>query len=376
MSWLVGLDLLEANGLRPDVALRVEGDSVVEIAPFDGQQGIDLSKDSARALLTPGLIDLQVNGGAGRLLGDCRDIDDLFAMTQAHWATGTAAILPTLISDSPDTTRRAIDLVARARNQNPAILGLHLEGPHLAVAGAHDANRLRPMSEADLALYAEARARLGVLLLTLAPEIVPPEQIRALVAAGVTVSLGHTACRHDQAVSAFEAGAAMATHLFNAMSGLKHREPGLVGATLDLGKPFGLIADGVHVHPAALRIAMRAGGAGAVLVSDAMALTGSDADSFTLAGRQVYRRGGRLELADGTLAGADLTLVQAVETLSRWTGQSIADVAPLAWAAPARLIGSARARIETGAVARFVVWRGARAHARLEGAQLLPLARR
>lgn len=168
----------------------------------------------------------------------------------------------------------------------------------------------------------------------------------------------------------------MTTHLFNAMSGLKHREPGLVGATLDLGKPFGLIADGVHVHPAALRVAMRAGGAGAVLVSDAMALTGSDAESFTLAGRQVHRRSGRLELTDGTLAGADLTLVQAVENLSGWTGQSIADVAPLAFAAPARLVGSDSATIAPGCAARFVVWHGPTAHARLEGARLLPLRRR
>lgn len=369
MSWVTGLDYLDAHGLRQDVALRFSGHDLVEVAARDGQIGTDLSREGARALVTPGLIDLQVNGGAGRMLGECSRPEHLAAMTEAHWATGTAAILPTLVSDGVDAIRRAVDLVAQAQAGNPALLGLHLEGPHLTVAGAHDPAQLRPMGAADLDLYLEARARLGVLLVTLAPERVPPEQIRALCSGGVIVALGHTACDHDTAMAAFEAGAVMSTHLFNAMSGLHHRNPGLVGATLDRRMSYGLIADGVHVHPAALRLAVRAHGAGAVLVSDAMALTGSDQDRFTLAGRTIYRREGRLERADGTLAGADLTLVAAVENLARWTGMPIAEIAPMAFAAPARLIGRA-----PGA-ARHVVWHQGRAVCRLEGAQTLPLAK-
>jgi N-acetylglucosamine-6-phosphate deacetylase len=374
MTWFTGLDLLDAQGLHRNMALRVEGDRLAERVPYDGQPGTDLSRDGARALVTPGLVDLQVNGGAGRMLGDCSDPAHLHAMADAHWATGTVAILPTLISDGPDQTWRVIDLVARAQRTNPALLGLHLEGPHLAVAGAHDAAMLRPLSDADLALYTEARARLGVLLITLAPEIVPPAQIRALSAAGIIVALGHTACDYDTAMAAYDAGAVMATHLFNAMSGLHHRNPGLVGATLDRGKPFGLIADGIHVNPAALRLALRASPDQAVLVSDAMALTGSDQDRFILAGRTAYRRTGRLELADGTLAGADLTLVAAVENLCRWTGQDIAALAPLAFGAPAQLLaGHALAPSE---LARFVIWHGDRAEARIDGAAIKPLARR
>jgi N-acetylglucosamine-6-phosphate deacetylase len=163
----------------------------------------------------------------------------------------------------------------------------------------------------------------------------------------------------------------MATHLYNAMSGLGHRAPGLVGATLDQGRPYGLIADGVHVHPAALRIALAASPDAAVLVSDAMALTGSAQDRFTLARQPVYRRNGRLERADGTLAGADLTLVAAIENLARWTGRTVSDLAPMAHAAPLGILGDG----PHPTPARFVVWHKGQATARIDGGGLLPLAR-
>ena len=147
------------------------------------------------------------------------------------------------------------------------------------------------------------------------------------------------------------------------------RNPGLVGATLDCAMPYGLIADGVHVHPAALKIALAAHGPGAVLVSDAMALTGSAADHFTLAGRPVSRRNGRLELADGTLAGADLTLVKAVENIAAWTACDLADAAAMATARPLVLTGRAHPT-----PSRWVIWQGGRATARIDSGALLPLA--
>jgi N-acetylglucosamine-6-phosphate deacetylase len=376
MTWLTGLDLLDGMGLRRNMALRIAGDRLAEVAPLDGQAGTDLSEAGARALVTPGLVDLQVNGGAGRMLGDCSTPDEVLEIAAAHWTTGTAAILPTLISDRPEVVARVIDLVAAAQAAAPeAILGLHLEGPHIAVPGAHDPACLRPMTESDLALYAAARARLGHLLITVAPEVVSPARIAAMRAAGIAVALGHTACDHDLAGAAFEAGAVMATHLFNAMSGLHHRAPGLVGATLDRGRPFGLIADGVHVHPAALRIALDASPGAAVLVSDAMAVAGTGAERFTLAGREVLRRDGRLELADGTLAGADLTLVQAVENVATWIFAGIEEVAPMAFDAPARVLGMAPPEVGAGSLARLLVWHGGRAVARVDGDEVLALAR-
>ncbi len=371
MIWFTGLDLLADQGLCHDMAIGFDDTGAVTITPFAGQAGTDLARDGRRVLVTPGFVDLQVNGGAGRLLGDCPDVSAVHAMADAHWASGTAAILPTLVSDSPANTARVIALLAAAQKTMPALLGLHLEGPHLAVAGAHDPVMLRPLGDADLDLYRKARALLGVVMITIAPEIVTPEQIAALVQAGLIVSLGHSACSHDQACAAYGAGASMATHLFNAMSGLAHREPGLVGATLDRGMPFGLIADGVHVHPAALRIALAAGGQGAVLVSDAMALTGSADAQFTLAGHRIYRRNGRLERADGTLAGADLTLVQAVENLGRWTGRPTADLAPMAYAAPLRCLGIHRHPTPE----RLLVWHDGGAVARIDRGALQPLTR-
>jgi N-acetylglucosamine-6-phosphate deacetylase len=375
MTWFTGADLLDAGGTRRNMALRIEGDSLAEVTPFDGQGGTDLSQDGRRALVSPGLVDLQVNGGAGRMLADCTTPDHVLAIAAAQWQTGTAAILPTLVSDTPEAVERVVDLVAAAQARAPgAILGLHLEGPHLAVPGAHDPDRLRPMTRADLKTYAAARARLGRLLLTIAPEVVPPAQIAELSEAGITVALGHTDCDHARATAAFAAGAVMATHLFNAMPGLHHREPGLVGAVLDGGHPFGLIADGIHVHPAALRIALAASPSAAVLVSDAMAPAGTDATQFALDGRTVHRRNGRLELSDGTLAGADLTLARAVANVARWHFSGIEQVAPMALDAPARVLGLPAPELRVGSATRLVVWRDGTAQGRIDGADLQPLA--
>ena len=376
MSWFTGLDLVDATGLRRDMAIRIIDTRIAEIAAYDGQKGHDLCTDGARALMSPALVDLQVNGGAGRMLGDCTTPAQIIAMAKAHWDTGTGAILPTLISDTPDQTRRIIDLIERAHQSCASVLGLHLEGPHLAIAGAHDPAKLRPMTDADLALYREARQRLGHLMITLAPEMVTTADIAALTEAGIIVALGHTNCDYDTAMAAYAAGASMATHLFNAMSGLHHRNPGLVGATLDRRMGFGLIVDGVHVHPAAIRTALATNPGQAVLVSDAMALTGTQLDQFSLDGRRVLRRSGRLELADGTLAGADLTLVTAVKNVARWTGRDVAEVLPMATAAPLALIGRTPPVIETDQLARLLIWRAGQAEARIDGSNILPLARR
>ena len=175
---------------------------------------------------------------------------------------GTTALLPTLITDTPEVTGRAIDAgVEAARRETPGFLGLHLEGPHLSLArkGAHDPALIRPMEEADLRRLVDARAKLPNLLTTVAPETVTPEQIAALAAAGIVVSIGHSDARYAIATTAAAAGASMVTHLFNALSQLGNREPGVVGAALDTGTLWaGLIADGIHVHDAAIGIALRA----------------------------------------------------------------------------------------------------------------------
>jgi N-acetylglucosamine-6-phosphate deacetylase len=317
MTLYTGLDLLDGDGLRPDTSLRLENGRISSVGDAPDAQAVDLSRDGTNALICPGFIDLQVNGGGGLMLGECQTVANLATLVSAHRRGGTVGLLPTLISDTARTTARIIELAADACGTVPGLLGLHLEGPHLAIAGAHDPALLRPMAEADLALYLDAAQRVPHLMITLAPEQATPAQIATLAEAGVCVSLGHSGCDYDMACAAFDAGARGVTHLFNAMSGLHHREPGLVGAALDRADVIGVIADGVHVHPAALRLAMRARPEAICLVSDAMAVAGTGLTGFELSGRTITRSDGRLTLDDGTLAGADLTQARAVEVMTR-----------------------------------------------------------
>lgn len=308
-------------------------------------------------ILAPGFVDLQVNGGAGLMVGAGTDAAALARICAAHRDLGCAGILPTLITDGPEVTARVLAAgIAAARVDTPGFLGLHLEGPHLDPrrAGAHDAALIRPMTDADMAALIAARADLPALMVTLAPEAATPAQIAALTAAGIIVSLGHSDCTLDQAQAAFAAGARCATHLFNAMSPLGHRQPGLVGAVLSGDAQAGIIADGTHVDPAALRIALRARPGGLFLVSDCMAVAGTTLTEFPLQGRRILRRDGRLTLADGTLAGADLRLDRAVRVAVA-AGAGPAQALAMATSVPADLIGAKAGRIAPGRAADLIL---------------------
>ena len=304
-------------------------------APAGGRQALD-------GILAPAFLDLQVNGGGGLMLDGGTDLDSLRRICAAHRALGTAGILPTLITDTAEATAHVIGLgIAAAEADVPGFLGLHLEGPHLDPRrkGAHDPALIRPMDGADLARLCEAARRLPALMVTVAPEAVTPAQIAALAGAGAVVSLGHSDCGFDEARAAFAAGARCATHLFNAMSQIGNRAPGLAGAVLAGEAGAGLIADGIHVHPAVMRLALAARGDGVFLVSDCMAFAGTDMTEMHLGGRRILRRDGRLTLADGTLAGADLTLPQAVTMLVGTVGIAPERALRMASATPAALLG-------------------------------------
>jgi N-acetylglucosamine-6-phosphate deacetylase len=294
--------------------------------------------------LAPGFVDLQVNGGGAVMFNDAPTVATLRTIAEAHARLGATSILPTLITDRPDVTAAAIKAaVAAVAEGVPGIAGLHLEGPHLSVArkGAHDPALIRPMEDADLEALLSAAARLPALMVTVAPESVHPQQVAALAGAGVHVSIGHSDCTFDEAQALAGAGASCVTHLFNAMSQLGNREPGLVGATLALPDlSAGLIADLIHVHPEVIRAALAAKrGPGRVfLVSDAMAAAGSDIDHFTLNGRRIERRDGRLTLSDGTLAGADFDLATALRNLAT-VGVPAAQALAMATTIPGDLIG-------------------------------------
>ncbi|MXQ07453.1 N-acetylglucosamine-6-phosphate deacetylase [Alphaproteobacteria bacterium GH1-50] len=337
--------LFDGERFRDGHVLRVENGHVTEIRPDAdvgrGDRTIDLGGD----IVSPGFVDLQVNGGGGIMFNDAPTVETLERIARAHRRLGVAALLPTLITDTTETTRAAIAAATEAaRIGIPGIVGLHLEGPHLSIArkGAHDPALIRRMDETDLARLIEAADALPVLKVTLAPESVTPEQVAALSDAGVLVSLGHSDADFDTCRRYIDAGATCVTHLFNAMSQLGNRAPGLVGAALTSGRAHaGLIADAVHVHPETIRAAWAAKrGPGEIfLVSDAMAVAGTDETGFTLNGRTIRRKDGILTLADGTLAGADLDLVTAVRVMVEKVGIAPEAALRAATTVPARLIG-------------------------------------
>lgn len=354
--------VFDGTAFHDNAAVLVAGDRVSGIVPgSEIPEGYPV-EDLGAGLLTPGLVDLQVNGGGGLMLGDARTLDDLAAICTAHVPLGTTAMTPTLITDTPETTRRIVSLgIEAAARGMPAFHGLHLEGPHLSVTrkGAHDADLIRPMTAEDLAFYLDAAHQLPSLMITVAPETVTPDQIQTLRNGGVHVSLGHTGAGYETCKKAAEAGATCVTHLFNAMSPLQHREPGLVGAALDLGKfNAGLIADGIHVDPVAVRVAMNSKrGPGRIfLVTDAMSQTGTNVSSFTLAGRTIHRENGMLCLADGTLAGADIDLPASMRFLCDVVGVDRRTVLMMATRYPADLIGLPVGQLKRNRAADMVLF--------------------
>ncbi|MFI0844594.1 N-acetylglucosamine-6-phosphate deacetylase [Mesorhizobium sp. IMUNJ 23232] len=343
-----------------DAAVLVRGDAVEAIVPRR-EIPSEVTVAECDGMLVPGFVDLQVNGGGGVMLNDRQDIEAIRTICAAHAPFGTTALLPTLITDTPEITARTVAAgVAAAAAKVPGFAGLHLEGPHLSLArkGAHDPKLIRTMEDADQAFLIETRNRLPALLTTVAPESVTPERMTALAKAGVVVSLGHSDTTYATATACAAVGATMATHLFNAMSQIGNREAGLAGAVIDNGGLWaGLIADGIHVDPATIGIAMRAkiGPAKIFLVTDAMSTIGTDMQSFTLNGRTIRRENGRLTLADGTLAGADLDMISAVRFMHRKIGLELGEALRMASLYPAEAMGFSRhGRLVAGSRADIV----------------------
>jgi N-acetylglucosamine-6-phosphate deacetylase len=311
--------------------------------------------------VAPGFVDLQVNGGGGVLFNNDTSLSAIQTICSAHAQFGTTALLPTLITDTVAVNVAAIAAGQAALDQHVnGFIGLHLEGPHLSLArkGTHDPALIRPMDDGDLARLIAAKQALPNLLVTVAAETVTPDQIKAMAEAGIVVSIGHSDATADVTSAAFAAGASMATHLFNAMSQLGNREPGVVGAVLNHPVSAGLIADGIHVHADTIKLALRSkvGQHKIFLVTDAMSQTGTYLKTFTLNGRTITRANGALRLADGTLAGADLDMIDAVEFMHTQIGLPIEEAIRMASLYPAEAMGieQEHGHLNAGARADFV----------------------
>lgn len=359
---IVGARIFDGHDWHDDAALLIEFGQVCAIVRQSDVPAHSFTVQLGDGIVAPGFIDLQVNGGGGALFNNNPTVDTIRTICAAHAQFGTTALLPTLVTDTPEINIAAIAAGKAAMEQGvPGFLGLHLEGPHLSLArkGTHDPALIRPMDDADLARILAARPDLPNLLVTVAAETVTPAQIQALSNAGIIVSIGHSDASLTVANAAFSAGASMATHLFNAMSQLGNREPGVVGAVLTNDAVYaGLIADGIHVHPAAIEIALRAKtGPGRIfLVTDAMSQTGTDLTTLTLNGRTITRAGGALRLADGTLAGADLDMIDAVEFMHGRIGLPIEEALRMASLYPAQAMGidAEFGHLQPGARANFL----------------------
>ena len=292
--------------------------------------------------LLPGFIDAQVNGGGGVLFNNTPTMEALGAIARAHRRFGTTGLLPTLISDDAGVMEQAIAATQQAIAQGvPGILGIHLEGPYLAPSrkGTHDAGKFRVPDMDEIAMATSLGN--GVTLITLAPERVPEQTIRELVAHGAVVVAGHTAATYEEARAGLDAGLRGFTHLYNAMSPLQGREPGAVGAALeDADSWCGVIVDGVHVHPASLRVALAAKTRGKIfLVTDAMPMVGADDPAFVLYGETITAKDGVVRNAAGALAGSALDMATAVRNSVNLIGLPLEEAARMASAWPAEFLG-------------------------------------
>jgi N-acetylglucosamine-6-phosphate deacetylase len=339
---LVNGRVMTERGLAEGLAVRLHEDRIAAIGPSAEVAADAEVRDLAGALLLPGFIDTQVNGGDGVLFNDAPSADTIARIGAAHRRFGTTGFLPTLISDDLATVRVAIEATRTAiEAASPGVLGLHIEGPFLSARrrGIHDATKLRRTDDGSVGLLSSLGV--GRTLVTLAPEATSPETIEGLVSAGVVVSAGHTDASSALARAALGKGLTGFTHLFNAMSPMASRAPGVVGAALENQSAWcGIIVDGVHVDPVVLKLALKLRPHERfLLVTDAMPCVGTDQTSFELQGKTITLRNGACFDEHGTLAGSALDMASAVRNAVRMLGLDLADASRMASRNPAEFLG-------------------------------------
>jgi N-acetylglucosamine-6-phosphate deacetylase len=340
-------------------AVVIDGACIAWVGPANElARAMAVRKLPEGAWLAPGFVDLQVNGGGDVLFNDDPTPEALSIIAAAHRKFGTTALLPTLITDRPEKMRTALAAVQAAMDTQPSVFGIHLEGPFLSPdrPGVHAPAFMRAPTPEDERLLTAPRR--GALLLTLAPERVPAGFVGRLAARGVHVALGHSTANYQETRAAMAEGLRGFTHLFNAMPPLQARAPGPIAAALESREAwYGLIADGVHVHPAMLRLALRGAGT-PVLVTDAMPPVGGRRGNFKLYGQEIVVDGAHCARSDGTLAGSVLDMAGAVGNCVRLLDLPLQTALRLASTHPAQAIGLGQmlGRLAVGARADMVAF--------------------
>ncbi|HEX2138808.1 MAG TPA: N-acetylglucosamine-6-phosphate deacetylase [Woeseiaceae bacterium] len=342
---LVNGRVLTDSGIEEGIVVRLDGGRIESVLPANEVRVDDAERVDIRSnLLLPGFVDTQVNGGGGVLFNANPTVASIAEIGRVHRRFGTTSFLPTLVSDDLDIVADAIAATRDAIAAGvPGVLGLHIEGPFLNESrkGVHDASKIRHLDGEAFELLTTATG--GKTLITLAPEKTTPEMIRALSDAGVIVSAGHSNASYAEVRKALDSGLTGFTHLFNAMSQLRVREPGVVGAALEDRESWcSIIVDGYHVHPVVLRLALLTKRPDRfILVTDAMPSVGADEKSFNLLGKRITVRGGICVDEDGTLAGSDMDMATAVRNAVRLLQVDLALAVRMASRHPAEFLGLA-----------------------------------
>jgi len=335
--------VLRGDALVAGQCVLLEGGRILDIIPENHPSARGAGRVDLRGhMLLPGFIDIQVNGGGGVLFNDSPTVDAIRQIGRAHRRFGTTSFMPTLISDDLDVVASAIAAARGAIEARvPGVLGIHIEGPFLNVErkGVHNPAKLRELDTSAVGLLTSLGT--GRTIVTLAPEMTQPEIIQKLAAAGIIVSAGHTNATYAQVVAALHHGLTGFTHLFNAMSQLTGREPGVVGAALEnLDSWCGIIVDGEHTAPVVLRLALRCKPASRfMLVTDAMPSLGTDARSFKLQGRNITVSGSVCLDEDGRLAGSNIDMASCVRNAVSLLGVPLPEAVRMASLYPAEFLG-------------------------------------
>lgn len=326
------------GALRDDILVSLRDDGVIADVAQTARRPVGTER--VGGILVPGFIDVHVHGGDGADFMDAHENGNARILA-FHARHGTTALAATTLSASRPDLHAAVEVIARTSASGAEIVGIHLEGPYIHAdrAGAQDRGSIREADMHEISALISLAPRLRWML-TLAPEVSGARAVIEHFRDRVLFSIGHTTAGHAVAVAALEWGAAHFTHLFNAMTGLHHRDPGVVGAALtSVDATAELIADGIHVHPAALRLAVTAMPHRIALITDAMRACGLADGTYSLYGQEVTVTDGAARLAGGTLAGSVLTMSRAVQNMVELAGLPIETVLPLATEVPARIAG-------------------------------------
>lgn len=340
MFAIINTNVFDGKTIQENQAIFIENDLISRIVPMSAVSTDELPQETFDAqglLASPGFIDVQLNGCGGVLLNTAICKETLETMNQANLKGGTTQFLPTFITSDAESMVEVLDMVGAMDDRlQKGVLGLHLEGPFISTEkkGAHREEFIREL-DINTAKYLADNAD-KICVLTVAPENTSQEVIDIVRNSGITVSLGHTNATYEQVNE--KEGLTMATHLYNAMTPLGSREPGVVGYIFDKKPHAGIIVDGIHASYPSVRIAHEMLGEQLFMVTDAVAPAGTDMTEFDMAGLQAYVTNGKCHYKDGTIAGSAVTMAQGLNNLIDHVGLSREEALRMATLYPAKAI--------------------------------------